>query len=161
MRVSLLHSVIDVLRKIGIDLSSSGRRNRSYGLHSNLLHIVLHQHVYLGAAIREPCFAMRVGLHDEVHVDLDGLKLFTVMNVSILRELLCDIFETICEHAATLVSLRELLLGWGIGMKSEVSKLICSVRWAHDGRLRGAHCHSVGGINRRLGRDSGWDSSML
>ena len=88
---------------------------------------------------------MRVSLHHEVHVDLDGLELFAVVDVPILRELLRDIFETICEHAATLVSLRELLLRRGIGMVSEVSKLVRSVGRAHDGRLRGTHCHNVGG----------------
>jgi hypothetical protein len=32
---------------------------------------------------------MGVGLHDKVHVDLNGLKLFAIMDVSVLGKFLC------------------------------------------------------------------------
>jgi len=72
-----------------------------------------------------------VGLHDQIHVDLYGLELLAVMDVSILRELLGNILETLCEHVAPFVALGDLQRR-GIGMVS----IDDSVGGAHDGGVK-------------------------
>lgn len=57
-------------------------------------------------------FGMSVYAHDEVCVDLDLLKLLAVGAVSVQAKLVTKHCETVDQHLAFLVTLREE--GWGI-----------------------------------------------
>jgi hypothetical protein len=148
-RVSLLHSIINLFCEVGVDLASSGRRNRSDAFHRDLLYVLLYQAIDLRSAVHQLLFAMGVGLHDERHVDLYGLELFPVMDIAILGELFRNVLKSVCQHAATFVSLGELLLRGCIRMVS-----VHSVRHAQYGRLGATHSHSIGDLGRRLNMGS-------
>lgn len=108
-RITLLHRIINLHGKDRIHPTSSWRRIGAHALHHRLLDIVLDQLVNLARIIREGYCSMDVRFHDQVHVDLNGLQLLAVVQVSVLRERGRNLCEPFGEHRASFVSLGELL----------------------------------------------------
>lgn len=75
--------------------------------HHRLLHVGLDEGFNFFAGVWKSIFVVWDSFHDQVHVDLQTLKLGSIIDISIFGENLGDLSETSRKKCSTLVSLGE------------------------------------------------------